>query len=1193
MNTNDDTTRFDCAGLDLARPVDSVKPARYPYLKNMRVYTPGQLEPRLGLVDEGIVVAGQTPLHSIRRLNDGAGSTYTYILGTGTHLAYGPFGGPYIDIDSGYSGDPLALVPFRPDQSTTAFMYAADRSRMRKLSTAGSLQPIGLAPPNAPPATALSDIPRYKVISDANATLAWTPALNAGAVSAIDRVDAAAVATFILFDTGSTGWACVVPSVGIDTIGPGTRLEFNGSEIVTVQEVHPAGTSDSIARIIYDSGTTGLASLVLTTPFYAQVQQDGLIRNISTSENARILSVTTGPDGVTSIRVSTVGTWGATNTVTVFASFRVFFVSNHAAGETIDGVALRSTFTYAAPGIGTLTLGGLTLDLSLFASGIPIRAEDYMHVSLRVDRPDRVTEGKLLLDVDVGTNDFSRNFYYKAFRAADITPAARNQQTSLATRTQIIQRNLIDQPIYDDSGNPTGEYAAPIEEIVYGVVDENGNVVSSTGASGQGDNSASVQMSPGDTQWVELLFRVSDLTRIGSDTSRTLKDVVSIRIQLTVTGDVVLDFDSWWIGGGYGPDMGDAGGYLYRHRARVKATGAASNFSPASRGALNAQRQSITVSPAQYAVPSGSTLATTDIVLDIERFGGNVPIWQYVGTTPNVASPAFIDNLLDDTVAGQPQLGNRSFQPWPIIQPPISGTTGSVAGTSVNDSAATFNLAWAPGTRIKVNGVAYTLYRVISTSRLALVENAGSQTGVAWEIEEPTLLGQPLPCLWGDEEFGAMFACGDNVNAGRLYFSNRLNPDATVESNYVDVTSPSEPLQNGVIWNGRSYVWSSERLFQILQTSSPQAPYRAEEIPGGRGMFNRWGLTRNPFAPFMGTLGKDGIYKSGGGAADSMTDGDLYPLFPNEGNVGEAVNGIPAPAILSTHPTKFRLEFYDGYLYFDYYTGEVYRTLAFNMATGGWFFDQYAPQIVCHYGGEGALVHELWGGGRDGHLYLYAGNSDAGTAIDCAVTSPSKDQGVARLNKFYGDSMLDLNPEGETVSVIPQVNNQATSFAAVTSLAAVRTQVTIPMGAEFRTARNINLAITFSVDSAIRPILYLWNHRWVPETAPLVALRWTNSPSHFQMPNFKHGGTVRICHVSPADLALVITADGVVLPTITVPASGNVYTETYFRVPVFKGKLLTFDLSSDEEWRLGTDDSWIELKEWGSDGPYTRVPVWQ
>src|SRR5215510_12666210 len=107
-----ETNRFNCLGIDANRPVDSVKQDKFPFLQNMRSYQDGRLEPREGLTNINTVVAGQSPEQTIRRLNDPSISSWKRIIGTGTHLAVGQT--RFTDTDSGYSGNPLALVPYRP-----------------------------------------------------------------------------------------------------------------------------------------------------------------------------------------------------------------------------------------------------------------------------------------------------------------------------------------------------------------------------------------------------------------------------------------------------------------------------------------------------------------------------------------------------------------------------------------------------------------------------------------------------------------------------------------------------------------------------------------------------------------------------------------------------------------------------------------------------------------------------------------------------------------------------------------------------------------------------------------------------------------------------------------------------------------------------------------------------------------------
>src|SRR5439155_13347674 len=264
----------------------------------------------------------------------------------------------------------------------------------------------------------------------------------------------------------------------------------------------------------------------------------------------------------------------------------------------------------------------------------------------------------------------------------------------------------------------------------------------------------------------------------------------------------------------------------------------------------------------------------------------------------------------------------------------------------------------------------------------------------------------------------------------------------------------------------------------------------------------------------------------------SLTDADLYPIFPNEGNAGTTTNNVPAPSM--SDATKLRISYYEEILYFDYQSSSTYYTLCYFFdlgasekggAPGGWFFDSYTPGVVFHYGEEGQ-VNSLLVGGSDtttGKLYQYIGNTDGGTGIACTVLTPSRNQGDARLNKLYGDVMVDANTASVNVTVTPGVNNNATTFAPVTLNTASRTQTAIPLGTAWQTAKNICVQLDFTRSSSAIPLFYIVEPRWTFESAPISALAWEISPTTFGLENWKHVGLVRATHVSSADLTLSFT----------------------------------------------------------------------
>lgn len=1252
-----DTQRFNCLGLDLNRPVDSVKEQKYPILRNARGYQYGRIEPRLGMTAiDAEVIAGQTDVHSVRRLNDDNNSTWTRVVGVGTRLATGQ--AAFTEVDDSYSGDPLALVPYRPDQSPAAFMYVADRSRMRKVDVSGNVHTIGMARPTTRPAVVLSDSPLYKTIDAGQSTSGWSAGGTASAPTLLSAGSGARVDTTvaqIIYDSGTSGWATVSPTAATN-IGQGMQLIFDtgggDEETTVVEEVHPAGTSTTIAAILYDSGSSGAATVVLTTPV-RESQLNGMIRNTTQGENSRILAVQSGPDGKTCIRVSTPGTWVVTDSVTVLNSFRCWLDNTHAAAEDIDFDGITTDIT---EGTGTLTRT-VALDLSFLAAGTPISPQDYLHISLRMDAPQNVVELRTLLDVDESTNDFTRNYFWRSIRPSDRTASSVGEQSALdAANTELEHtiselfeiaegadaeeragglgfrtgiENLLEQMA---SGDVTPEEAQEtlsrelrnfIDGIDAQLADENDPLARAILEAQASEEAAYIAQylpqwnatiqqgvttsheirTTGADQWFEVKIPIASMIRVGADMTRTLKDVAAIRLAVIATGDVTVDFDAWWIGGGYGPDVGAATAIpiTYRYRARVTSTGARSNWSPAFYGGVRPQRQQVTVNPPQYSAPSGTDLTTSDIVLDIQRFGGVVPSWHFVGVAENGATPEFLDELSDSIVATRPSEGQVHWQPWPILGVPVSGTTGTVAGTAVADTGTNFNTSWAPGTQIIIDGTPYTIDRVISTSRMEIIENAGSLSAVEWEIPEPVLMSQNLCCMWGDEQVGAMFACGDPVNPGRLYYANPHDPDSTIETNYLDITAPSEPLMNGLVFNQRIYVWSTTRFFQIRNTGDTGTPWIAEEIPNGRGLFSRWALNMAP-APIMAWLATDGIYASTGGAPVSMTDADLYPLFPHEGRLGQTTNGFAPPNIVAAQETELRLSYGDETLYFDFIdTGSNKATLllAFDAGAfgrgespGGWFYDIFNPAVNFHYYEEGENVHSLLLLGNDGGIYSYGGNADAGNSFAFQVRTPSLDQQNPRELKLYGDALLDIDSESLNVTVTPGFDNHSATVSAVTVNTASRTPTPVVFGSAWQERKNVSLNIAATISTSARPKLYIWEPRWTFVSAPISALSWEIDATTFGIENWKHAGLFRITHVSTVDISMVVTLDGVAQAAITIPNGSGALTHTDFRVPPWKAKLWKIRLVSSDgstAFRLGKNDSAIEIRQWGESGPFRQI----
>lgn len=1109
--------RFNWQGLDLNNPVDHVQEGYYPYAKNLRSYLSGTIQPRIGLTSLYPVATGQTPAKSFRRLNGVNGGQWVRLTKTGTVLAGERSGAPgsATTLVTGLSTDPIMLVPYRPDESVDSWMIFADSNKMGKIRENGTdVHQLGLDAPcegNAfamtPPQPALDqpaqkEIDYFQYANDAALQFEWTPTTLATLPVLLAGGRVATTTNHVQFDVGSSGWASIRLNLdtaqGLASITPGCTLTIGAETGVMAQEIHRGDFNHvyTIGAIVYDSGgTTGASAIQLTNQTTdIEINSLLLLDNGIGSEYVRVLSISVGSDGRTSLRCVTTLAHSTASAVFAIASFRAFLGGGHAtSGETVSAAAMQSNLGTSSGGTGELTAGPFSPvhDFSQITSLLPLRNEDFMFASMRFDLLTELVSIRFMLDVDAdaGTQDFTHNYYWYEIRAADIQAAVAGI-TSLIDAQPTIQRNAILTSGLRGRGGLNQDFNNP--EGLAGVFDTGPS--QTPGAVPTVINPpSSTQTGSGNGQWSTIRWRISDMNRVGTDASRSLRNVAKLRIVVTTTGVGSANFyiNSWGVCGGYSPDSSTAlTGYTYQVVARSSVTGVQSGTSPASRISVDPARQRVLVSLTQY------TAAAEADKLDVYRFGGNTLGWHYAGTTNNSATPVFMDDYSDDVIGANPPPPDW-LRPWPEIDAPASGTikaavsgVGGAAGTSIQSNAG-FNTSWAQGTEILINGVSNIVYRVLSSSLLETDQPVGFHTAGTWvwEVPEPILLGRPLPVI---AEFaapsGALFylGTGSTRNPGRLYYSVGNNADGARILGYVDVTSGSEPLQTIAIYNGQPVVFSSRRAFALAERGTD---FVASELPIGKGCWNRWAIAVKDLIYF---LAEDGIYATNTGSTTNITAQRLGPIFPNqiEGTVGVTTNGIPAPSMTSANASQMGLSVCGGgrWLYFDYADQFLNRnTLALELGTGAWHYDTYTPGIVFHTDEEspGALHDiKIVAGGADAttaQLYSVSGTADAGVAIDCALITPSLDVGDPRPRKRFGDLSIEINTRGTPVSVVPAFDNGSVLLGATTlPTTSTRTQTQIDFnGGEGQRAKNISLNISFPAAGSQLPILYFWEPTWL------------------------------------------------------------------------------------------------------------------
>lgn len=1005
-----------CEGMTTSPPELLIDTKNYPFLKNVRTYTQGIIETRPGLIRLNSSAMADLDVHSLRRLNDDVLSASFRFVGAGTRVyTQDTSTGVATQRATGFSGNPISTVIARPEQSPQAWLYMSEGSKAGKIGFVGGTPTFynwGIASPNNAPVATLA-APSAAEIDWFDATTGWTGGgASAGAISTNNRINT--TISHILYDSGSSGFASCAPATMTEVFQAGVRIRVNSGggtdEYVLINSVYPSITSTTISSISYDSGSAGACTIVLAAPS-AGLVVNALLR-LNASENVRVTAISVGPDGLPAIRTSTVGTFSAGQSVDGLRSFRAYFTNSHAAAETLTDVSV----TYAIGGAGVTYLTKTSaLNLGKVGSR-PIQDSDEIHISIKVDNLANLIEGQVQLDFDAATNDFTRNYFTFSFRPNDLIPALKQSATTLSTQQQVLLRDQIQSSFETRYSDQYGAYDN--RDPALGDAYSDYSRVSGLNTGGS-DVPLPGQTTTGDNQWTEFRFKVGQLIRVGSDQTRGLSNIAAIRLSFNASAALNLELDSWWVGGTYGPDTGDSGAaYIYCYRSRSSVTGARSNPSPPMRVGVTPRRERVQVAL------STSADAQVDY-LDVYRFGGTLINWRYVGSVANSGSPVFNDDYPDSVINANEGLEFDNYQPFPVKDIPYSGVV-NVKGNIVEWVSGTkFNTSWERGTQIILNGIPYTLYsRPSSDQRIELGENAGTQNSVAYSVPEGLLAGQPLESVWGPYGEGQtgifIFGCGTSKQPGTLFWTKADAPDASSDLNQLEITSPAEPLIAGGMYDGRPFVFSSERMFFIYpeteQSISPDGTveqrlaFRAQEVANSKGLYCRTALAVGPLIYFMA---RDGVYASEGGQPQ-LISGPMIETFGHDGVNGMTTSGIPGVDL--SQPSKIRLSYYDSFLYVDYLSVDgAQATLIFDERQRGWFYDSYSPSVLVHYGEEGENQNSIIVGGSDGRTYSFGSTSDQGVGISCVVRWPAWDGGDRRAKKLFSDVAFDIEATASTI----------------------------------------------------------------------------------------------------------------------------------------------------------------------------------
>jgi hypothetical protein len=989
--------RIDFHGMDTLHPPDEMPPNKYPFAQNIRRNLKGRTTGRP--TQSTPVLSLASAPHSMRRLNDttpdGPPQGYIVVSGASTSLYANS-----TPVDTGFSGNPISLVPFRPNASVQPWMYVGDSLKMDKVNSGLTCYKMGVKEPQAAPAVTF--VPASDTVSLLGAVTVYyfnnptqshsaplegvyiwknasDPVGGSSVVETTGDAIGSAQGTSLLFDYDSGGSPDIsgVPSTPVAwtqyTTYTGT-VTTNGTSVTWASGDQFGGLSSGDTIVI--SGTTYTITGGVTNTTLSITASAG--QQTAVSYSAAVITGTVPlfvpaleSEGYQDFNCSILATLyipaAGTYTLSLTAKDDILWgIGNSAsgtatwpgptAGETLSTIGQTITTingyqlmprTYEANGEdNNYTTASVAVTFSA-AGNYPLEIDwDYWY---HVPRGLAVLcNGALIppIPASIITDSQYRYTYRSSATGATSNPSPESAETALSVLANNVTATQSTDPQVDkidfyrlDAGLENFTYVGTVENALLSTVTL--TAVTSTGVG---------------VVNIPITRQINVGEEIQIDTGGNAEVVT------------VLAFTQYL---GLHPEVGVTANFANTHAA-------------------------------------GVPFVAVSILLN--------------------------DTLLDTDIASNPILDFDNFEPFPSIDLPSSGVVNVVFGTVVWQSGDVFNVRWLPGTVIIIGTVAYTLNTRPTSTTMLTATNVQSVGGIEtvvvppsgqdfiYEIAEPILAAQPMPYLWGPtDNVSFFFGVGDPLRPGTLYWCKGNNPDSAPDTNQQDVTSPSEPLINGVIVNGIGLVMSSERGF-LIYPNFFNALATVEGTAGSTWTIQESIQTRGLYMPRCITVdgggnvffrGKDGVYLSPGGqGAKSITDEDIYNLFPHEGLKPSPVTraGFTVYPPDDTQPQAQKMNVADGYLYYDYLdVTSTARTLVFDIAAMGWVWDVYQYPVSVHMLEEGPNVNGVLCGCFDGNARVLV---DSGPETCTSVLMlPCFNAGDTRAEKRFGDLYIEAGGE--------------------------------------------------------------------------------------------------------------------------------------------------------------------------------------
>lgn len=432
--------------------------------------------------------------------------------------------------------------------------------------------------------------------------------------------------------------------------------------------------------------------------------------------------------------------------------------------------------------------------------------------------------------------------------------------------------------------------------------------------------------------------------------------------------------------------------------------------------------------------------------------------------------------------------------------------------------------------------------------------------------------------VWGPF-IGKYLMAIDPGRPGYVVWTNAQAADEASSSNNIEVTSPHEPLQNGLIYASLPFVASRDDWYGLDFGKATSTTFTPRKMPVGKGLAAPWAFCVGPMVWF---LADDGIYETNlQGPPVSITEEALRPIFR-----GISVSNFSPVDYAQTN--KLRMEYFANEVWFSYQDTQgnarilIYNTLYKRWRSGSagvssWF---------CFYNDENAAQARFWAGAANGNAYQidYTVSTDDGNAFPVNCRTGSSDSGAPTILKEYGNVIVDADPQGGTLTITPYTNTEQVALPSFNLTGSGRQKYARTLG----DVRAYNLAFDISWAGSVG-VIYQMD---VLERLEEAAIRhWQFITTH-GMTGWQHIRDSYFSIISTEDVTFTLNIDGVDW-IYTIPSTNGARLKQYVKLEPTKGKVFKYSLDCPSDFRLFGAECEIRVKAWNTSLGYQLMNPFQ